>query len=333
MPALHLAGKTRARDLRAFRAFVQAKMGHELNLRPGQKVEVTRKHRTGWWEGVTEGGCKGWFPSSVLSQTSLPSTREQSVHDAARQAHARLATPLFDITTAPGYGAYAGRKHGSVEEALDGAEKVEHTTAAQDLGRHNGSAQNGSQRNGRLPRALAQQVVRLLRELKAAAAGLRAPARRGEDAVGRQLRRCAAENSACGLDGGAGSSAKVLKLEADIAALKSQVYAQSRETEKHRERCERLEQEKSDVLQRCLDLQNQLEVCTKSRNCVLEELESIKQDPELYFSGLLCSSSAQSRSAGATLAWSAKRLSQASHGSSADDGSIDLEEDVDFELK
>lgn len=331
MPALHLAGKSRARDLCAFRAFVQAKMGHELNLRPGQKVEVTRKHRTGWWEGVTEGGCKGWFPSSVLSQNSLPSTREQSVHDTARQAHARFATPLFDISKAPGYGAYADRKHGSVGA---GAEKLQRPTSAQDLGRHNGSAQTVSQRNGRMPRALAQQVVRLLRELRAAAAGLRAPARRGEDAVGRQLRRCAAENSACdGFDGGEGSCAKVLKLEADIVALKSQVSAQSRETEKHRERCERLEQEKSDVLQRCLDLQNQLEVCTKSRNCVLEELESIKQDPELYFSGLSCSSSAQGRSAGATLAWSAKRLSQASHGSSADDGSIDLEDDVDFESK
>jgi len=46
-------------------------MGHELNLRPGQRVEVTRKHRTGWWEGVCEGGNKGWFPSSVLSQSSL----------------------------------------------------------------------------------------------------------------------------------------------------------------------------------------------------------------------------------------------------------------------
>lgn len=48
----------------------EAQMPHELSLRRGALVEVQRKFRTGWWEGVVQGDDgkkqKGWFPSEMV---------------------------------------------------------------------------------------------------------------------------------------------------------------------------------------------------------------------------------------------------------------------------
>jgi hypothetical protein len=332
-------------------------MGHELNLHAGQTVEVTRKHRTGWWEGVTEGGSKGWFPSSVLSQTSLSSALGESVQEAcnsaqeacksapeaapARQAHAHASSSsnlLGDITKAPGYGAYADRTRHSA--ARTGREPPPSDAGAHDRMCHGGAGRKGCRHDTAVPQALAQELVGLLRDLKEAALVLRAPARRGLGAPA-----CTSGGAWRGggvLDGGKGSDSEVLALEAQVAELKSRVAAQAREAERYKETCARLEQDKGEALERCLDLRKELEACARERDSKADELQSIKQDPQLYFSGLplpSASAAATGATAGAapaSPASSAKRLGHACRGSFGDDaGSIDLEEEeeeeVDFE--
>ena len=301
-------------------------------------MEVTRKHRTGWWEGVAEGGSKGWFPSSVLLHASLSSAQAESVQEAApaRQAHAdesSSCTLVGDITKAPGYGAYADRTRHSA--ARTGRKPPPSDAGAHDAVWHGAGRKCGQDKSG-VPEALVQELVGLLRDLKQAALVLRAPARRGPGAPA-----CAsggASRAGGVLDGGKGSDSEVLALEAQVAGLKSRVAAQSREAERYKESCARLQQEKGEALERCLNLQKELEACARERDSKADELESIKQDPQLYLSGLPLPCANAAATAGtppASSASSAKRPWHASHGSFGDDtGSIDLEEEeeeVDFE--
>jgi hypothetical protein len=100
-----------------------------------------------------------------------------------------------------------------------------------------------------------------------------------------------------------------------------------------------LERDKAAALERCLVLQRELEACTQDRDRLLAQLDGIRQDPELYFSGLASGGGPQggggvASAHGGIGIGSGKRLSQASSCSaaSADDASVDFDEqDVDFE--
>jgi hypothetical protein len=59
-----LESSVQCETVRAIFAF-SAVRGHELNLQPGDRIAVLRKHGSGWWEGkAVDSGLAGWFPSN-----------------------------------------------------------------------------------------------------------------------------------------------------------------------------------------------------------------------------------------------------------------------------
>ena len=338
-------------------------MAHELSLSPGQTVFVTRKHRTGWWEGVLIDGSKGWFPSNILHSTPLPEADVVSVPTAgAHSGPAPVASPT-DLSKAPGYGAYA--THGAYSKpapathaaatpsthtakpaaapgislsALQGERspgshlvpappgyaahagqrgqgRVRGTWVGEcgNSTRGNGCG-GGPARDARISAALAEETVLLLRELRLAASQLR------RSHQSQRVRR--ADNPPSAASAG-GSSDADLSAEATVASLHAQLAAQACEAEAQRDLCARLERDKAAAEQRCRHVEEELRACAAERDRALEELDTIKQDPDLYFAGL---ATGDGRGGG----WALKRRSGASMASSGDDVDFD-DEDIDFE--
>ncbi len=348
-------------------------MAHELSLSPGQTVFVTRKHRTGWWEGVLGDGSKGWFPSNVLHPAPLPEADAVSVPTAGAHSGPAPVAPPTDLSKAPGYGAYATHAASSkgAPAAHAAAAPATHTAkpaaapgislsalqgerspgshsvpAAPGYGAHTGQRGQGRERgtlvgdrgnstqgdgggpvrDARIPAALAEETILLLRELRLAASQLRRSHRR------QRVRR--ADNPPSAASAG-GSSDADLSAEATVASLHAQLAAQAREAEAQSDLCARLERDKAAAEQRCRDVEEELLACAAERNRALEELDTIKQDPDLYFAGLATGDGrggggggggGGGRGGGGAL----KRRSGASMASSGDDVDFD-EEDVDFE--
>ena len=328
----------------------QAKMAHELNLEPGQTVQVTRKHRTGWWEGIVGDGKKGWFPSNVLSESELPANADEQPSRTAQAAPPPGGTA--DVTKAPGYGAYASKppQHAADVSNAPGygayAQKVPAQVGGAGVAgaRAGGHAHNNMRSGGggfggqgaSIPAALAKEAVGLLGDLKQVAASLRGGLRRDGCVNGAQ--RAASATSARSGGGGGGASGamdgggddKLLEAEAALAALRAELDAAQRETQKCRGRCERLEQEKNDVADQYVRLEVEMKTCSEERDRALNELEEIKQDPDLYFAGI--TGRVGDAGGGKGARGEANRHSLASHASSHEDGSVDFDdEDVDFE--
>jgi len=73
-----LEDSSRCETVRAAFAFAAVR-GHELNLQPGDRVVVLRKHDSGWWEGRAAGsGLTGWFPSNHVRADSGSSSGSNS---------------------------------------------------------------------------------------------------------------------------------------------------------------------------------------------------------------------------------------------------------------
>jgi hypothetical protein len=154
----------------------------------------------------------------------------------------------------------------------------------------------------------------LLRELRLAASQLR------RSHQSQRVRR--ADNPPSAASAG-GSSDADLSAEATVASLHAQLAAQACEAEAQRDLCARLERDKAAAEQRCRHVEEELRACAAERDRALEELDTIKQDPDLYFAGL---ATGDGRGGG----WALKRRSGASMASSGDDVDFD-DEDIDFE--
>ena len=304
-------------------------MAHELSLSPGQTVFVTRKHRTGWWEGVLADGTKGWFPSSILDPTPLahqgPPTSDTPTPagpapgglptDLSKApgygAYASTPAPAAQhvMTDAPGYGAYAGQRGpgGKGGAGVDGRA----------TGTWGGASDGGPGHDVHIPAALTKETVALLRELKAVASQLRGSRSR--------QRKASADTAAAAAAAAGGSLDADLSAEATIASLQAQLAAQAREAQAQQDLCARLERDKAAAEERCGHVEEQLRACAAERDRALAELDNIKQDPDLYFAGIATGDGRGGGSGGGS-----KRRSGVSMASSGDDVDFD-EEDVDFE--
>jgi len=308
-------------------------MTHELTLEAGQTIEVTRKHRTGWWEGVTGDGTKGWFPSNVLASTplthtiasnSLPNTSTRSQQPLDVLAENTAGGTHTDISKAPGYGAYAKKAPAPAASAAScptGNRTVERRSGS--VGGH-GSVRVGAGKvldaSSSIPAALAKETVSLLRDLRAAASALRGSAwRRPGSPRGRNGVEGASSRSGAvaALDGA--TDEKALEAEATLATLRAELAAQQCAAEQSKEKCELLQREKDDVAERYVRLEEELLECCDERDHALDELDSIKQDPDLYFAGL------SNRGEGGGRGEGTKRDSHASDDVDFDDDDVDFE--------
>jgi len=304
-------------------------MAHELSLSPGQTVFVTRKHRTGWWEGVLADGTKGWFPSNILDPTPLAHQGASTSDTPAGPAPGGRAT---DLSKAPGYGAYASMPAPAAQQAMAAAPgfgayaglrgpggKGGAGMGGRANGMRGGASDGGPGHDARIPAALTKETVALLRELRAVASQLR-----GSHSRQRKASADAAAAAAAAAAAG-GSLDADLSAEATIASLQAQLATQAREAQAQRDLCARLERDKAAAEERCGHVEEELRACAAERDRALEELETIKQDPDLYFAGI-----ATGDGRGGDRGGGSKRRSGVSMASSGDDVDFD-EEDVDFE--
>ena len=265
-------------------------MNHELSLRPGQTVEVTRKHRTGWWEGLLGDGKKGWFPSNVLapSPSSGVEPSEEQAHqlEGAPSAQVGSNAAQADITKAPGYGAYAKRPPPATlatavaTASTSQAEARAHVTARSGVAR-----ESSSRRDARIPAALAKETMELLRQLKLAASSLREGAHAG-----------GSDGGASGTGGRVPASAlpaplacedAALEAEAEVATLRAQLAARERTIEEQQAALRGAEQGRKAAEEECARVAAELRACAEERDDALKELEVVKQDPDLYFAGIV----------------------------------------------